>query len=79
MVLLYYKHDSNVRLSDRRPMKKSPKKLPKILPKRRPNPSEIDAENTLFVGIDFFGFRPQFWRVFAIQLRGKLAALPLKD
>ena len=66
VVLLYYEHDSNVRLSDRRPMKKRPKKLPKTLPKRRPNPSEIDAENKLFFGIDFFGFRVRFWRVFAL-------------
>ena len=79
MVLLYYEHDSNVRVSGRRPMKKRPKKLPKTLRKRRPNPSEIDAENKVFFGIGFFGFRPRFWRVFALQLGGKLAALPLKD
>ena len=56
-------------------MKKSSKNLPKTLPKRRPNPSEIDAENKLFFGIDFFGFRPGFWMVFALQLGGKSAAL----
>ena len=66
VVLLYHEHDSNVRLSDRRPMPKRPQKLPKTLPKRRPNPTEIDAENKLFFGIDFFGFRPRFWRVFAL-------------
>ena len=60
VVLLYYEHDSNVRLSDRRPMQKPLKKLPKTLPKRRPNPSKIDAENVLFFNIDFFGFRPRF-------------------
>ena len=55
------------------------KKFTKNLKKRRPDPSEIDAENVLFFNIDFFGFRPRFWRVFALQLGGKLAALPLKD
>ena len=76
---LYYEHNSNVRLSDRRPMKKRLKKLPKTLSKRRPNPSEIDAENKLFFGIDFFGFRPQFWKVLDLQDGAKLALKAKKN
>ena len=63
MVLLYYEHDSNVRLSDRRPMKKRSKKLPKTLAKRRPNPTEIDTENNVF-------FRFRFFLVSALILEG---------
>ena len=43
-----------------------PKNLPKTLPKRSPNPSKIDAENVMFFNIDFFGFRPRFWRVLGL-------------
>ena len=49
--------------------------LPKTLPKRGPNPSKIDAKNVLFFNIDFFGFRPRFWRVLGLQLGAKSAAL----
>ena len=47
----------------------------KTLPKRGPNPLKIDAKNVLFFNIDFFGFRPRFWRVLGLQLGAKSAAL----
>ena len=56
-----------------------PKNLLKILPKRSPNPFKIDAENVLFFNIDFFGFRPRFWRVLDLQLGAKLAKLAKKS
>ena len=45
------------------------------LPKRRPNPSKIDVKNVLFFNIDFFGFRPRFWRVLNLQVRANLTIL----
>ena len=45
------------------------------LPKRRPNPSKIDVKNVSFFNIDFFGFRPRFWRVVGLQFGAKLAIL----
>ena len=56
-----------------------PKNLPKTLPKRGPNPSKIDAKNVLLFNIDFFGFRPRFWRVLGLQLGAKLAILAPKN
>ena len=55
-----------------------PKNLPKILPKRLPNPFKIDVKNMSFFNIDFFGFRPRFWRVLGLQLGAKLAILASK-
>ena len=46
-----------------------PKNVPKPLPKRVPNPLKIDVKNVLFFDIDFFGFRPRFWRVLGLQVR----------
>ena len=74
MVLLYYEHISNVCLSEHNAMKKYRKNLPKTLPKRGPNPLKIDAKNVLFFNIDFFGFRPRFWRVLGLQDGAKSAA-----
>ena len=47
----------------------NPKNLSKTIPKRGPNPSKIDAKNVLFFNIDFFGFRPRFWRLLGLQVR----------
>ena len=56
-----------------------PKNLPKTLPKRGPNPLKIDAKNVLFFNIDFFGFRPRFWRVLGLQVGTKFAVLGSQD
>ena len=50
-----------------------PKNLPKTLPKRSPNDEKIDVKNVLFFNIDFWGFRPRFWRVLGFQDGAKLA------
>ena len=44
-------------------------------PESSPGASKIDAKNVLFFNIDFFGFRPRFWRVLGFQLGAKSAAL----
>ena len=50
-----------------------PKNLSKTLPKRSPNDEKIDVKNVLFFNIDFWGFRPRFWRVLGLQDGAKLA------
>ena len=52
-----------------------PKNIPNTVPKRGLNPSRINAENVLFFNIDFFRFRPRFWRALGFQLGAKSAAL----
>ena len=59
-------------------MQKRPKMLPKTLPKRRPNPSEIDAENKLFFGIDFSGFGLDFGGFSHSNLEASWPLCPLK-
>ena len=48
-----------------------PENLPKTSPKPPPSRPKIDAKNVLFLNIDFFRFRPRFWRVLGLQLGAK--------
>ena len=49
------------------------KNLPKTLPKKRsPNPSKIDAENDLFLNIDFVPSWPPFWEGLGAQVGFKI-------
>ena len=54
------------------------KNLPKTLPKQGPNPSKIDAKNMLCFNVNFFRFRPRFWRVLGLQDGAKLALIASK-